>query len=158
MKPCPYPSFSFQMIGQHQIIASTLLLAVFNGSNAFSCNTKAIRRKVTALSAESSSSALHYRQGSDSNFAPSTLLYASSGAIEEGISTNAAEDDIELQIEEALKNARDADRKFRLRAQPSIKAWKIVDDLYMMSAASQKVEDSVKSVLGAEKSVWSLYE
>ena len=69
-----------------------------------------------------------------------------------------SEDDIERQMEAALTTAREMDRRYGLCTQPSIRAWKIVDELYMMSAASRQVEDSVKSVLGAEKSIWSLYE
>ena len=88
-------------------------------------------------------------------YAPSTLLYGSSTAIQDQSIT---EDDIERQIEAALTNARDMDRKFGLCTQPSIRAWQIVDELYMKSAASQKIEDCVKSALGTEKSIWSLYE
>jgi hypothetical protein len=144
---------SLKMISQQTFIVSTLLLALFNGSQAFSCNTKSVHRIETSLNAEST--ALNYRQGNDSNYAPSTLLYASSGSIQGAFNS---EDDIERQIEEALNNARDADRKFGLCTQPSIRAWKIVDELYMRSEASRRVEDSVKSVLGNERSIWSLHE
>ena len=142
------------MISLNNILASTLLLVFINGSCAFSCKQRNTYRIQTSLNAESSS-ALHYRQGSDVTYAPSTLLYGSSTAIQDQSIT---EDDIERQIEAALTNARDMDRKFGLCTQPSIRAWQIVDELYMKSAASQKIEDCVKSALGTEKSIWSLYE
>ncbi|KAL3765227.1 hypothetical protein ACHAWO_009304 [Cyclotella atomus] len=143
------------MISINNIVASTLLFAMLNGSNAFSYSPKKhVYRIQTALNAESSS-ALHYRQGNDATYAPSTLLYASDTAVEEPKIQQ--EEDIELQIEAALNNARDMDRRFGLCTQPSIRAWQVVDELYMKSAASQKIEDCVKSVLGTERGIWSLY-
>jgi hypothetical protein len=149
------------MIGLQSIVVSTLFVAPLAGSHAFSIKTPSEHRIATALNAESSSSALHYRQGSDNEFAPSTLLYASSDNASNDDMTSMeirSEDDLERQMEAALTTAREMDRRFGLCTQPSIRAWKIVDELYMMSAASRKVEDSVKSVLGAEKSIWTLYE
>lgn len=146
------------MISINNIVASTLLLTVLTASNAFSFsqNRNNAYRIQTSLNAESSSSALHYRQGNDATYAPSTLLYASNAATEEPAIQQ--EDDIELQIEAALKNARDMDRRYGLCTQPSIRAWQVVDELYLKSAASQKIEDCVKSALGTERSIWSLYE
>ena len=134
----------------------TIILALSGRSNSFSYNQKSNGYRVqTSLNAESSS-ALHYRQGSDFNYAPSTLLHASSTSIEEP--SIKSDYDLEQQIEAALNNARDMDRKFGLCTQPSIRAWELVDELYLKSAASQKIEDCVKSVLGSERSIWSLYE
>ncbi|KAL7482997.1 hypothetical protein ACHAW6_008647 [Cyclotella cf. meneghiniana] len=149
------------MISLQSIVVSSLFVALVPGSHAFSCKAPSEHRIATALNAESSSSALHYRHGSDNEFAPSTLLYASAdNASNDHIASVEirSEADIERQIEAALTTAREMDRRYGLCTQPSIRAWKIVDELYMMSAASRKVEDSVKSVLGAEKSIWSLYE
>jgi hypothetical protein len=148
--PCPLRT---QMVSIRNFLTTTLALTLFNGSNAFSYNPQRnVHRIQTSLNAESSS-ALHYRQGNDNSFTTSTLLYASSGTVDAP-----SEEDIDRRIEAALNNARDMDRRYGLCTQPSIRAWQIVDELYMMSAASQEVENCVKSVLGTEKSVWSLYE
>jgi predicted Zn-dependent protease len=143
------------MVYINSFIASTLLLALFNGSTGFSHYAQSSDSRIrTSLNAQSSS-ALYYRQSSDANYAPSTLLHASSSTIIEPISSDR---DIESLIEAALNNARDMDRQFGLCTTQSIRAWKIVDELYMMSSASQEVEDCVKNALGSEKSVWSLFE
>ena len=144
------------MISINSVFVSTIILASTGSSYAFSCNAKSNGYRIeTSLNAESSS-ALHYRQGSDANYATSTLLHASSAAIEE-LSIE-SDYDLEQQIEMALNNARDMDRKYGLCTQPSIRAWELVDELYLKSAASQQVEDCVKSVLGTERSIWSFYE
>lgn len=141
------------MISINDILASTLIFAIMSGSNAFTYNSQGnVYRIQTSLHADSSS-ALHYRHGSDATYAPSTLLYASATTNQD----RSKDIDIEHQIEAALNNARDMDRKFGLCTQPSIRAWQIVDELYMKSAASQKIEDCVKSALGTEKNIWNLY-
>ncbi|KAL3788078.1 hypothetical protein HJC23_008140 [Cyclotella cryptica] len=143
------------------IAVSTLFVAPFDGSHAFSSKARSEHRIATALSAASSSSALRYRQGSDNEFVPSSLLYASAdNACNDDIASMDfhSDDDIERQMEAALTTAREMDRRYGLCTEPSTRAWKKVDELYMMSAASRQVEDSVKSVLGAEKSIWSLYK
>lgn len=124
----------------------------------------ASRSSTTALNAESSTS-LQYRQGSDwdSPLSTSTSLHAT-GTNGQSMSSRVHvlsvndEHDIESRIEAALVNARDMDRRYGLCTPNSIKAWQVVDDLYAASAASQLVEEKVKSVLGEESSIWSLYE
>lgn len=66
--------------------------------------------------------------------------------------------DTESRLEHALQAARDADRRYGLCTPASTRAWKIVDDIYSLSSASQQVEDSVKKVLGGEANVWSMYD
>ena len=147
--PRSYIGF-FQMKSINNIFTSTLVFALVNSSNAFTYNNPTPCRIQTLLSAET---ALKYRQGSDTTFAPSTLIYVPSAVLQ----STRTEDDIDRQIEEALSNARDMDRRYGLCTQASREAWEIVDELYRKSAASQEVEDCVKSCLGTEKSVWRLY-
>ena len=136
-----------QMKSISSIFASTLLFALVDSSNAFAYNLTPYRIQ-TLLSAET---ALKYRQGSDTIFSPS-LIYVQSTSHQ----PTRTEDNIELQIEVALNNARDMDRRYGLCTQASREAWEIVDELYRKSAASQEIEDCVKSCLGTKKSVWNL--
>ena len=73
---------------------------------------------------------------------------------------NNVSDDLEMEcrLEAALNYARDMDRRYGLCTPASIRAWQVVDDLYLLSSASQTVEHNVKKVFGHEKSIWSLYE
>jgi len=116
----------------------------------------------TALNA--ASSALYYRRDDDV-----TSLYAVSSDATYATSNNAqsatdaqsggyGDSDMENQLESALAYARDMDRKYGLCTPASTRAWQVVDELYLASSAARKVEDTVKKVLGAEKSVWSLHE
>lgn len=128
------------------IFVSTLLFALVDSSNAFTYNLTPYRIQ-TLLSAET---ALKYRRGSDTTFSPSIYVQSTTHQ------PTRREDNIELQIEVALNNARDMDRRYGLCTQASREAWEIVDELYRKSAASQEIEDCVKSCLGTKESVWSL--
>jgi len=66
--------------------------------------------------------------------------------------------DIGLRLQVALQEARDADHRYGLCTPASTRAWRIVDDLYLSSWTSREVEDTVKNVLGDEKSIWSAFE
>ena len=55
----------------------------------------------------------------------------------------------------ALQQARDADNRHGLCTQESKRAWQIVDDIYLASSASRKVEANIKRVLRKEESIWS---
>lgn len=66
--------------------------------------------------------------------------------------------DTAIRLKIALDVARDADRIHGLCTPESARAWQVVDDIYSRSDASRRVEDSVKRVLGGEKSIWSSFE
>ena len=55
----------------------------------------------------------------------------------------------------ALQQARDADNIHGLCTPESKRAWKFVDDIYLASSASRKVEANIKRVLRKEESIWS---
>jgi len=129
-------------------IISTFLFFLVHPSQAWN-NTARIRLSsrdyIVSKALPMPSSALHYQNGNSHQ-----------ESFKSNIITN--ELDTELRLQAALHAARDADRRFGLCTPASTCAWQIVDDIYSSSSTSQHVEDSVKMVLGCEKSIWSLFE
>ena len=93
-------------------------------------------------------SALQYRNGDEYHQPVETSM---TGVITDELDTN-----MRLQI--ALTAARDADRHHGLCSPASVRAWRVVDDIYSSSSASREVENNVKRVLGEEKSIWSEFQ
>ena len=71
--------------------------------------------------------------------------------------TTTEEHDTNISLQIALTAARDADRLHGLCSPNSIRAWAVVDDIYLSSAASREVDSHVKRILGTESSIWDLY-
>jgi hypothetical protein len=95
-------------------------------------------------------SALQYRNG-DEYHQPVVETTTMTGVI-----SNESDTNMRLQI--ALGAARDADRCHGLCSPASVRAWKVVDEIYSSSSASREVENNVKRVLGEEKSIWSEFQ
>ncbi|KAL7548363.1 hypothetical protein ACHAWF_011651 [Thalassiosira exigua] len=91
-----------------------------------------------------SSTSLHYRSGYDE------------GINSNPMTNNSIETKVSLQA--ALQEARDADREYGICTPESVRAWKVVDDIYSSSNASRQVQDNVKKVFGEENSVWGYSE
>jgi hypothetical protein len=70
--------------------------------------------------------------------------------------TNINEQETNMRLQIALHAARDADRLHGLCSPNSIRAWAVVDDIYLSSSASREVESHVRRVLGREKSIWDM--
>jgi short subunit dehydrogenase-like uncharacterized protein len=70
--------------------------------------------------------------------------------------TNINEQETNMRLQIALQHARDADRLHGLCSPNSIRAWAVVDDIYLSSSASREVESHVRRVLGREKSIWDM--
>ena len=129
-------------------IVSTFLFFLVHPSQAWTNPSRirfSSRDYIVSKATPMPSSALHYQNGNSHQESSKS-----------NIITN--ELDTELRLQAALHAARDADRRFGLCTPASTCAWQIVDDIYSSSSTSQHVEDSVKMVLGCEKSIWSLFE
>ena len=96
----------------------------------------------------------------------STLNYRDGVEYEKGTASSTSttttadtsnEQDTKISLQTALTAARDADRLHGLCSPGSIKAWAVVDDIFLSSSASREVESHVRRVLGHEKSIWDLY-
>jgi hypothetical protein len=95
----------------------------------------------------------------------STLNYRDGVEYEKGTASSTSttttadtsnEQDTNISLQIALTAARDADRLHGLCSPGSIKAWAVVDDIFLSSSASREVESHVRRVLGHEKSIWDL--
>ena len=95
----------------------------------------------------------------------STLNYRDGVEYEKGTASSTSttttadtsnEQDTKISLQTALTAARDADRLHGLCSPGSIKAWAVVDDIFLSSSASREVESHVKRILGTEKSIWDL--
>ncbi|KAL3823472.1 hypothetical protein ACHAXA_010232 [Cyclostephanos tholiformis] len=94
-------------------------------------------------------SALQYRVGDE--YHHQQVESSMNNVISDELDTN-----MRLQI--ALRAARDADRLHGLCSPASVRAWRVVDDIYSSSSVSREVEKNVKRVLGEEKSIWSAFQ
>jgi hypothetical protein len=95
--------------------------------------------------------AIHYRNGSVDDQQSYQATTATS------TTTTTEENDTNMRLQIALHAARDADRLHGLCSPNSIRAWKVVDGIYLSSSASREVDSHVRRVLGTEKSIWDLY-
>ena len=105
----------------------------------------------TLITTGRTKSTLNYRDG---------VEYEKGTASSTSTTTTAAtsnEQDTNISLQIALTAARDADRLHGLCSPGSIKAWAVVDDIFLSSSASREVESHVRRVLGHEKSIWDLY-
>ena len=105
------------------------------------------------INPRSASLAIHYRNGSV-NDQQSIEHRATTAISNKDTTSNEQGTNVALQI--ALTAARDADRLHGLCSPGSIKAWAVVDDIFLSSSASREVESHVRRVLGHEKSIWDL--
>jgi len=147
-------------------VQSTLLLlfvlAIAGTSEAWTNMASAIRRLSTRASLSTwtvtsptlttgrTKSTLKYRDG---------VEYEKGTASSTSTTTTAAtsnEQDTNVALQIALTAARDADRLHGLCSPNSIKAWAVVDNIFLSSSASREVESHVRRVLGHEKSIWDL--
>ena len=96
--------------------------------------------------------AIHYRNGSVND--QQSIEHRATTAIS---ATTTEEHDTNISLQIALTAARDADRLHGLCSPNSIRAWAVVDDIYLSSAASREVDSHVRRVLGTERSIWDLY-
>ncbi len=104
----------------------------------------------TLITTGRTKSTLNYRDG---------VEYEKGTASSTSTTTTAAtsnEQDTNISLQIALTAARDADRLHGLCSPGSIKAWAVVDDIFLSSSASREVESHVRRVLGHEKSIWDL--
>ena len=92
-------------------------------------------------------SALQYRNGDDYQPVQSSIINVISDEL-----------DANLRLQIALQAARDADRLYGLCTPASTRAWKMVDEIYSLTLASNEVENNVKRVLGEEKSIWRVFQ
>jgi hypothetical protein len=142
--------------------SSLLLLFVLAIAGTSEAWTSAIRRLSTRASLSTwtvtsptlittgrTKSTLNYRDG---------VEYEKGTASSTSTTTTAAteEHDTNISLQIALTAARDADRLHGLCSPGSIRAWAVVDDIYLSSSASREVDSHVRRVLGHEKSIWDL--
>lgn len=125
---------------QTTILRITIIVSVLICiSQAWTTKPTASARHSIRPSSSQSSTALNYRS--------SSYAYSSVSP------TNDVDTNMRLQM--ALQQARDADNRHGLCTQESKRAWQIVDDIYLASSASRKVEANIKRVLRKEESIWS---
>ena len=94
------------------------------------------RAALKATIAPSSTSALYYISRNDQQESSSSGIHD--------------ELDTQLRLRVALEAARDADRRYGLCTPESVRAWQLVDDIYLTSSASRQIEHNLKKVLGRE--------
>jgi hypothetical protein len=102
--------------------------------------------------------AIHYRNESvdDQQFEFQATTATSTTTIT-SFTTTTEEHDTNISLQIALQAAQDADRLHGLCSPASIRAWAVVDGIYLSSSASREVDSHVKRILGTEKSIWDLY-
>ena len=77
--------------------------------------------------------------------------------VSEQLPTDEETEMLQGKIDKALVHARATERAHGLISHQSAEAWKIVDELYYMSAAARDVEDSMQQQLsGRERdNIWN---
>lgn len=100
--------------------------------------------------------AIHYRNGSVDDH-QSFEYQATTATSTTTTAATTEEHDTNVSLQIALEHARDADRLHGLCSPKSIRAWAVVDGIYLSSSASREVDSHVKRILGTEKSIWDLY-
>ena len=143
------------MVKAQSSLLLLFVLAIAGTSEAWTNMGSAIRRlsstRASLITTGRTKSTLNYRDG---------VEYEKGTASSTSTTTTAAtsnEQDTNISLQIALTAARDADRLHGLCSPGSIKAWAVVDDIFLSSSASREVESHVRRVLGHEKSIWDLY-
>lgn len=131
---------------QHVVLFITTLLVLLVDLSEAWANTAAANRN--RFSSRRTWAALKATT-SPSSPSASALYYVSANQQQESSSIN-DELDTQLRLRVALEAARDAERRYGLCTPESIRAWAIVDDIYLSSSASKQVERNVKKVLERE--------
>ena len=132
---------------QHIVLFITTLLVLLVDLSEAWANTAAANRNI--YSSRRTRRAALKATTSPSSPPASALYYVSANQQQESSSIN-DELDTQLRLRVALEAARDAERRYGLCTPESIRAWAIVDDIYLSSSASKQVERNVKKVLERE--------
>ena len=133
---------------QHVVLFITTLLVLLVDLSEAWANTNTAAANRNRYSSRRTWAALKATT-SPSSPSASALYYVSANQQQESSSIN-DELDTQLRLRVALEAARDAERRYGLCTPESIRAWAIVDDIYLSSSASKQVERNVKKVLERE--------